>query len=834
MTPSSRRPAPQPPHSRAHRRDESRANPRAWPAGNVELASFLPMIYVAWADGHLSPGELGRIRTYLRSEAALSPGATEILESWLDPAAPPSASALAGLRERIRELAAGIPAGERRSLARLGAALARVEGESGGSGGAQWSTEGGMRTLQGVEELLGVLGGESVRALLEGETPLPDDSDTSGIPPAAFDVHRMRRLLDGPQAELRHRVLTLLRDPALRSPSGGEESGGPASMEAHRERTFQGLQRLADEGLGLVAYPERLGGQGDVVGSILVFETLGYGDQSLLIKFGVQFGLFGGSVYQLGTRRHHEAWLGPIGRLEVPGCYAMTEVNHGSNVRDLETVARYLPGEDAFEIHTPHPGARKDWIGNAALHGRVATVFAQLHVGDEEHGVHAFLVPLRDDEGRIEPGITIEDCGLKVGLNGVDNGRISFHRVRIPRENLLDRFGQVTEDGRYESPIPSAGRRFFTMLGTLVTGRISIAAAAVSAAKSSLAIAVPYSAARRQFGPSGAPEVPVLDYLTQQRLLLPRIAESYALHFAVRELVQVYADAQTGRLDQAEAAGGDPVPADIQGRIEVAAAGLKAYATRHAMETIQGSREACGGRGYLAENRFGTLRADTDIFTTFEGANVVLLQLVAKGLLSRYREEMGDLNLRTMVRYLAERAGSEATRRNPVRSRRTAPGYLRDPGTHLEAFQFREGRLLHTVARRLKARLDAGMDSFQAMNECQDHLVSLARAHTETGILEHFHEAAAEAPKEGGLRDRLTALAALWALWRLEEDRAWFLEAGYMEPQQTRAIRALVNELCRELRPDAVALVEAFGIPDEVLGAPAAFEAPAPPGGQRP
>jgi acyl-CoA oxidase len=813
MTPSSRVPV---------------ASPRAWPSGNLELASFLPLVYVAWADGHLSPSELERIREYLRSNAALSAASMEVLESWLDPAGPPSASALAGLRERIREMAAGIPAGERRSLARLGAALARSEGESEGKAGARWSTEGGMRTLQGVEELLGVLGGESVRALLEGETPLPDGAAPAGATSAHFDIHRMRRVLDGSRAELRSRVLTLLRDPAL-APPPEVDLGGPERLADYRERTFRGLQRLADEGLGLLAYPPRLGGQGDVVGSIIVFETLGYGDQSLLIKFGVQFGLFGGSIYQLGTRRHHDAWLEAIGRLHMPGCYAMTEVNHGSNVRDLETVARFLPDEDAFEIHTPHPGARKDWIGNAALHGRVATVFAQLHVGDEEHGVHAFLVPLRNEDGGLEPGVSIEDCGPKVGLNGVDNGRISFDRVRIPRENLLDRFGQVTEEGRYESPIPSAGRRFFTMLGTLVTGRISIAAAAVSAGKSALAIAVPYSAARRQFGPSGAPEVPVLEYLTQQRLLLPRIAESYALHFAIRDLVQMYSDAQSGRLDQAEAAGGERVPADLQGRIEVAAAGLKAYATRHAMETIQGCREACGGRGYLAENRFGALRADTDIFTTFEGANVVLLQLVAKGLLSRYREEMGDLNLRTMGRYLADRAGSEAARRNPVRSRRTAPGFLRDPGTHLEAFQFREARLLHTVARRLKARLDDGMDSFQAMNECQDHLVTLARAHIETQILERFHEAAAEAPKEGGIRDRLTALSALWAVWRLEEDRAWFLEAGYMDPRQTRAIRALVNDLCRELHPDAVSLVESFGIPDEVLRAPAAFETPAGP-----
>ncbi len=785
----------------------SAAPPRPWPGDEPELVPFLPLVWVAWADGSLSPGELERIREAMAGDPHLTPRGLELLERWLDPEAPPSPSELEGLRERIREVGARVPPEERTSLARLGAALARAEGE----GATPWSTRKGMETLAAIEELLGVLGGESARALLEGETPLPDADDLLPDPQPRFEVARMRRLLDGPWGSVRARVFRLLSDPALESahPPGHEPT------EVHRERTFQGLRTIADDGLGRLAYPVRHGGEGEVAGSMVVFETLGYGDLSLLVKYGVQFGLFGGSVYQLGTEKHHARFLPAIGTLELPGCYAMTEVDHGSNVRDLETVARYLPEAEAFEVHTPHPGARKEWIGNAALHGQMATVFAQLRVGEEEHGVHAFLVPIRNPDGSLCEGVTIEDSGPKVGLNGVDNGRITFDQVRIPRDHLLDRFGKVNEEGSYESPIPSSGRRFFTMLGTLVTGRISIAAASGSAARTALAIAIPYSEARRQFGPSGAPEVPVLTYLTQQRLLLPRLAESYALHFAVRELMRSYAAAQGGK-------GSSEDDAAKRARLEVTAAGLKAYASRHAVDTIQASREACGGRGYHADNRFGALRADTDIFTTFEGANVVLLQLVARGLLSRYREEMGDLTLRRMVRVLAERAGTEATRRNPVRSRRTSEGHLMDPGTHVDAFRFREARLLHTVARRLKARIDDGMDSFEAMNACQDHLVSLALAHVEAELLERFHEGAAEAPEEGGIRAVLTDLAALWALSRLEADRAWFLEAGWMEPGQTKAIRAQVNELCGTLRPEARALVDAFGIPPEVLRAPAA------------
>ncbi len=760
-----------------------------------ELLPFLPLIWVAWADGILDPRELRHVSERIADTCELDPGTLEGLGAWLDPEHPPSPGELARLRERIREGAAGVTPGERRSLAALGVSLARDRGEDPG----RWGSESGLQTLEAVEELLGVLGGESARALLAPEPALPAPEPEP--PPApTFDVLRMRRYLDGPLGTLRREVLELLRDPRFQAPPPG------TSIDRHRERTLDALRELADRGYGLRGLPDAVGGEDDIPGSIALFETLAHGDMSLLVKFGVQFGLFGGSILQLGTETHHRRWLRDIGTLALPGCYAMTEVDHGSNVREIETRARYLPGEGAFEIHTPHPGARKDWIGNAAVDGRMATVFAQLEVEGEEHGVHAFVVPLRDEEGEILPGIEIEDCGPKVGLNGVDNGRIAFQRVRIPRDHLLDRFGQVTGEGRYESPINSPGRRFFTMLGTLVKGRISIAAASVSAARTALAIALPYSARRRQFGPSGGPEIPVLDFLTHQRLLLPRLAGTYALHFAVRELMGEHDEAQEE---------------EERTRVEVQAAGLKAYASRHAVETIQACREACGGQGYLAANRFGTLREDVDVFTTFEGANVVLLQLVARGLLGRYREEMGDLNLRRLVRLLAERAGTEVTRRNPVRSRRTGEEFLRDPEMHLEALRFREERLLGTVARRLKSRLDGGMDSFQAMNECQDHLVALAEAHVERGILESFREGVARAPNPG-ISEVLGNLAELWALARLEAHRGWFLEVGYMEGSQTRAIRAQVNRVCGEIRDQALPLVDAFGIPGDLLSAPAA------------
>src|SRR5919106_1705695 len=420
----------------------------------------------------------------------------------------------------------------------------------------------------------------------------------------------LRRALDGEHADHRDRVRAWLSLP-------GNEPVHDLPLEEHRERVLAWMRELAADGDPAMGFPKAYGGQDAVARSVAAFETLAFGDLSLLVKCGVQFGLFGGAVLHLGTERHHERYLRDIVSVDLPGCFAMTETGHGSNVQALGTTATYEPEAGEFVVHTPDGEARKDYIGNAARDGRLAAVFAQLIVGGENRGVHALLVPLRDERGTVLPGIEIEDCGPKLGLDGVDNGRIRFDRVRVPREALLDRYAQVSPDGEYTSPIENPTKRFFTMLGTLVQGRVSVCGAGIGATKVALTIAVRYALERRQFGPPDGEEAVLLDYRVHQRRLL-------------REL-------------------------------ETLAAGVKAVATWHATDTIQACREACGGAGYLRVNRFAALKADSDVFTTFEGDNTVLLQLTAKNLLTDYRDQYGELDpfgAATITCWAASRAGS--------------------------------------------------------------------------------------------------------------------------------------------------------------------------------
>jgi acyl-CoA oxidase len=629
-----------------------------------------------------------------------------------------------------------------------------------------------------------------------------------------LDVPALTALLDGKYADVRTLVRENLAEHASIL-SDAEEM----SRADFRERVLEVVRLMAGTGQTGFGFPKEYGGGEDIGASVAAFETLALGDLSVVTKVGVQFGLFGGAILQLGTKSHHDAYLEDLIGGRLLGCFAMTETGHGSNVQALGTTAI---------IDTPDDRARKDYIGNAALHAKVAVVFAQLIVGGENHGVHALVVRIRDDEGNPAPGVRIEDCGQKIGLNGVDNGRLWFDSVRVPRGNLLDRYAVVTEDGRYFSEIENKDRRFFTMLGTLVQGRVCVGGAGINASKVAVTIAVKYGLQRRQFGsPGSGQEEVLLDYGQHQRRLLPLLARTYALHFA-QERVAADLHRVFNRFGEVEAADDE----HDRRALEARAAGTKALGTWHASRTIQECREACGGAGYLSVNRFDALRADTDVFTTFEGDNTILLQLVAKGLLTDYKDSFEDMDQIGMVRFVGSMAVETVLERTNARSilerlrdvvgpRDSADDPdegLQDGSWHLEMLTWREEHQLAAVARRLKRGMDRGMDPAEVFSLCQDHVISSAWAHVERIVLEAFLDKLA-AMEEGPNKEALNHLCDLYALSCIESDRGWFLEHGRISNARSKAVTRRVNQLCRRVRPLAEELVDAFAVPREMLRA---------------
>jgi acyl-CoA oxidase len=305
-----------------------------------------------------------------------------------------------------------------------------------------------------------------------------------------------------------------------------------------------------------------------------------------------------------------------------------------------------------------------------------------------------------------------------------------------------------------------------------------------------------------------------MDYLVHQRRLLPLIAKSYALQFAQNELVSDLHDLQ----DVEEPDG------EVQRELEARAAGLKAAATWHATKAIQECREACGGAGYLAENRLIALKADTDVFTTFEGDNHVLTQLVAKHLLTEYADDIKGMSPFEWVRFATSTArervrrstGTETILQNLLDTRQDneEEGSLFNRGTQAKMFEDRADYLLSTVARRLQAN-SKEMSPFEAFNSVQDHVLHAASAHIDRIVFESF-AAGIDACTDPEACEIFGLLCDLYALSVIEEDKAWYIEHRFLSMDRAKSVTAGINDRCRKLRPYAEVLVDGFGIPEEL------------------
>lgn len=626
-----------------------------------------------------------------------------------------------------------------------------------------------------------------------------------------IDVPALADALLGRWKDERLGVRELIKDPALY---------GDVSLPygEQRERVLGQLGILVENRAIQRAFPDYVGGENNPGGNVAGFEELVAADPSLQIKAGVQWGLFGAAVHQLGTEEHHRKWLPDIISLKTPGAFAMTEIGHGSDVASIATTATYDPETEEFVINTPFRAAWKDYLGNAALHGQAATVFAQLITQGVNHGVHCFYVPIRTPEGELLPGVQSEDDGHKGGLNGIDNGRLAFDHVRVPRTNLLNRYGDVAADGTYTSPIESPGRRFFTMLGTLVQGRVSLDGASTNAAKIGLTIALRYAYQRRQFKGAGGDESTLMSYQLHRRRLIPLLAQTYAAAFAHHDLLETFHGVFTGEKDTPEQ----------RAELETLAAALKPLSTWNALETLQECREACGGSGFLSANRITGLYRDLDVYVTFEGDNHVLLQLVAKRLLGDYSKEFAGMDVGTLTKYVTSRAEDLALNRSGLRraaqtlqdtgDTRKSANALKDPAVQAELLRARVHTLIASAAEELKAaRKLPEEQAAEVFNSQQVRLIEAARAHGQLLQWEALDRAAGEA--EGSTAAVLTSLRDLFGMTLIEKNLGWYLSHGLMSARRARTLEPYILRLIDRIEPHVLDLLDAFGYEQEHLRA---------------
>jgi acyl-CoA oxidase len=592
------------------------------------------------------------------------------------------------------------------------------------------------------------------------------------------------------------------------------------SLEYHkiREKTLNSLGYLAESGLTRIGFPVSLGGRGSPGEGMAIFEELIFADASTQIKYGVQFGLFGSAIMHLGTQKHHDRFLPDIISFKTPGCFAMTETGHGSDVANIETTATYNHATREIIINTPSKSAWKDYIGNAAKHGKVAVVFAQLIVEGENHGVHAVYVPFRNRWGRLLPGVLSEDDGYKGGLNGIDNGRLAFNNVRVPKSNLLNRYGDISDSGEYSSPIESRGRRFFTMLGTLVQGRVSLVGAVTNAEKLALHIALSYSHERSQFK-VGDEEQFIIDYKTHQKRLYPRLASVYAQIGMHQDLADLFHQVFLG---------GEGDTEEARSLLETNAASAKAISTWNALTTIQAAREACGGQGYLSENRLVELRKDLDVYATFEGDNHVLLQLVAKRLLSDYAIMMKQPSLSEMKEYISHKiidnlhVGSLLGNLKDIRliSKRPKSNHNTVLSNANEILSSRVRILTAEVADEFSKAKKRKESVESAFSNQQIKIIELGKAYAEYQQFLGIESLIAKSNEESSVA-ALEILRAIHLINNVESNALFYSSRGILSDNLIRElIRYQEEVLFEELRQIDLELVDAFGLTKRLVRAP--------------
>ncbi|XP_023268555.1 peroxisomal acyl-coenzyme A oxidase 1 isoform X2 [Seriola lalandi dorsalis] len=606
---------------------------------------------------------------------------------------------------------------------------------------------------------------------------------------ATFDVEKLTNILDGgPEKTKRRREIEsmVLSDPDFKEEDPNFLSRSERYDQAVR-KSAQMILKLREYG---IADPEE----------IYCYKSMICGNHHEAM--GLHFVMFTPTLYSQCDHQQSRKWLPLADSFQVVGTYAQTELGHGTHLRGLETTATYDPATQEFVLNSPTVSSIKWWPGGLGKTSNHAIVLAQLYTQGNCHGLHAFIVPIRDmNTHEPLPGIVVGDIGPKFGFNEVDNGFLKLENVRIPRENMLMKYAKVEPDGTYVKP-PSAKLTY----GTMVFIRSMIVGESARALSKSCTIAIRYSSVRHQSElRPGEPEPQILDYQTQQYKLFPLLAMSYAFTFVGQYMRQTY-HRITGDINQGDFS---ELP-----ELHALSAGLKAFTTWATNAGIEVCRMSCGGHGYSRSSALPDIYVEFTPTCTYEGENTVMMLQTARYLVKSYRQAKNGQQLSGIVSYLNE-AEYRRVQPQPVAARPTVVD-INDLASLVEVYKLRAAILVEMAAKSIQQELQRRKSQEDAWNNSAIDLVRASDAHCHYVVVKLFTDKLGEIG-DTAIHSVLSTLALLYALHGITQNSGDFLQAGLLTVPQVLLMSVRIKELLSQLRPNAVALVDAFDVHDKKL-----------------
>ncbi|GAA6098663.1 peroxisomal acyl-coenzyme A oxidase 1 isoform X2 [Tachysurus ichikawai] len=515
----------------------------------------------------------------------------------------------------------------------------------------------------------------------------------------------------------------------------------------------------------------------------------------------LHLGMFLTTLLNQASPNQLDTFFTPAWNLEIIGTYAQTELGHGTHIRGLETTATYDPSTQEFVLNSPTVTSIKWWPGGLGKTSNHAIVLAQLYTHGKCHGLHAFIVPIRCMKTHQPlPGVVVGDIGPKFGFDEVDNGFLKLDNIRIPRENMLMKYSKVHPDGTYVKP-PSDKLTY----GTMVFIRAMIVGESAIALSKSCTIAIRYSAVRHQSElRAGEPEPQILDYQAQQYKLFPLLATAYAFTFVGQYMKNMY-NRITGDINQGDFS---ELP-----ELHALAAGLKAFTTWTVNAGIEVCRMACGGHGYSRSSGLPDIYVTFTATCTYEGENTVMMLQTARYLVKSYRQVRDGKQLSGIVSYLND--AHQHIQPQPTGSRPTVIN-INDLQSLVEAYKRRAAHLVETAAKSLQTELQRSKSQEDAWNNSSLELLRASDAHCHFVVVKLFAAKLNEISNTSAY-SVLSTLALLYALHGVSNNSGDFLQAGLLTVPQLAQISQRIKTLMAEIRPNAVALVDAFDYPDEML-----------------